>query len=247
MNTLHAPARDLVEAAVSSGEKSSTRRGTHRAAALIACCGILSPAIYVAADVIAARRYPGYSYADQAVSELFAIGAPTSAFVVVCFTISSALLLCFAIGAWWLAAGRRRVHLLAITLAASAINSLVLWTAFPMHMRGAAPTLTDTMHLILAANPFWLLSLIFGAAAFRDGFRVYSIATIVLLVALAIYGFSYAPAVMTNGPTPWMGLAERVAQYGHGLWTAVLALVLWRASKARVEKSTKPSSSPGLE
>jgi len=44
--------------------------------------GILSPAIYIAADVIAARRYPNYSYTDQAVSELFAIDAPTSAFVV---------------------------------------------------------------------------------------------------------------------------------------------------------------------
>ena len=36
------------------------------------------------------------------------------------------------------------------------------------------------------------------------------------------------PAVVANGPTPWMGLAERVAQYLDEIWQGVLALVLWR-------------------
>ena len=45
-------------------------------------CGIASAALYPLADILAGLRYPGYSFADQAVSELFAIGAPTSAFLV---------------------------------------------------------------------------------------------------------------------------------------------------------------------
>jgi hypothetical protein len=40
---------------------------------LTTLCGVLSPLIYIAVDIIAARRYPGFSYTDQAVSELFAI------------------------------------------------------------------------------------------------------------------------------------------------------------------------------
>jgi len=45
-------------------------------------CGIAAAVIYVLTDVAAAASYPGFSYADQAVSELFAIGAPTSHFAV---------------------------------------------------------------------------------------------------------------------------------------------------------------------
>ena len=195
-------------------------------------CGILSPVIYVAADVLAARRYPGFSYTDQAVSELFAIGAPTSARVVRCFSISSALMLSFALGVWWYCRGGRALRLMAIMLACSAVDALVLWNVFPMHQRGTAPTFTDTMHLVLAANPFWLLGIILGALATWNGFRAYTIATIVVLVALAVYGFSFAAALAANEPTPGMGLAERVAQYADGLWQMVLAVVLWRGRRS---------------
>jgi hypothetical membrane protein len=191
-------------------------------------CGILSPAIYIGADVLAARRYPGFSYTDQAVSELFAIGAPTSGLVVRLFTMSSVLLLAFAFGVWWSSDRGRALRLMAIMLACSAIDALVLWNFFPMHLRGAERTMTDTMHLVFAANPFVLLSLVFGAVAFRHAMRVYTIATIVVIIALAVYGFSYAAAVATNAPTPGMGLTERVAQYANGLWQMVVAAVLWR-------------------
>jgi hypothetical protein len=52
-------------------------------------CGIVGAALYPISDIIAATRYPGFSSRDQAVSELFAIGAPTSALVVPLFTVSS--------------------------------------------------------------------------------------------------------------------------------------------------------------
>jgi uncharacterized protein DUF998 len=205
------------------------REWTRRALlAVLLLCGVLSPAIYIGADVLAVRLYPGFSYADQGVSELFAIGAPTSGLVVRLFTISSTLLLAFAFAVWWSSNRSRLRRLTAVMLACSTINGLVLWNFFPMHMRGADRTMTDTMHLVFAANPFVLLSLIFGAAAFRNGFRVYTIATITVLLALAVYGFSHAPAAAANEPTPWMGLTERIAQYADGLWQIVLAVVLWR-------------------
>lgn len=199
--------------------------------ALTTLCGLFSPAVYIAADVVAARRYPGFSYTDQAVSELFAIGAPTHDFVVAAFTVSSVLLLAFALGLWRMVEGNRRRRILVAMLAASAVNTLILWNVFPMHMRGEARTFTDTMHFALAANPFWLLSLLFGALGFHGWFRTYSTAMIVVLVALAVYGFSYGPAVLVNGPTPWMGLAERVAQYLDELWQGVLAVVVWRGQR----------------
>lgn len=198
--------------------------------AILAFCGILSSVVYITTDVVAASRYPGFSYADQAVSELFAIGAPTSHFVPPLFTLSSALLLAFAFGIWSFA-NRLSQRLLAVALAFSAVNALLLWNFFPMHMRGVPTSTTDTMHLVLATNPFVLLSLFFGAAAVDRWFRAYTIATTAVIIGLAVFAFSYAPAVMANEPTPWMGLTERIGQYSYGVWQALLAARLARGSE----------------
>ncbi len=87
--------------------------------------------------------------------------------------------------------------------AGSAVVGLVLWNAFPMRMRGAERSLTDTMHLILATNPFVLLSLV-----------------------VAIAAFSNAGALDMSQPTPWLGLTERVAQYSYEVWQVAVALAL---------------------
>ena len=195
-------------------------------------CGALAPFVYIGADITAGTLYPGYSFAEQAPSELFAMGAPTSGFVVPLFSLSSLLFVAFGIGVWRAAGGSRLIHLLGVLIAANGFDSLALWQ-FPMHMRGATPTFTDEMHLILAVNPFVLLSIVFAAVAFRSWLRVYSVVTIVVLVALATAAFSYIPAVAAHEPTPWLGLSERSAQYAHQLWHAVLAVVLLQNQAAR--------------
>jgi hypothetical protein len=191
-------------------------------------CGILAPFAYAVTDIVAALLYPGYSFTEQAPSELFAIGAPTSRLVVPLFSLSSVLFIAFAFGVWRSSGGKRALQLLALLVAANGIDSLVLWQ-FPMHMRGTTPTFTDKMHLILAINPFVLLSIALGIAAFRNWFRFYSIATIVILIVLATIAFSYVPAASANRATPWLGLSERSSQHAHQLWHAVLAIVLLRS------------------
>jgi hypothetical protein len=200
-------------------------------------CGIAGAALYPLADIFASRRYPGFSYRDQAVSELFAIGAPTSDLVVPLFTISSTLLLLFAIGIWMSADGRRLIWWLAAMMALNALDALVLWNFFPMHMRGSEPTFTDMMHGLLAIDPFLLAAVILGAVAFRGAFRTYTVATVVFSSVLAIVGFSYMNAVIANEPTPWMGATERAAQYATNLWYAVFAVVLLRE-----RRSSQPST-----
>jgi hypothetical protein len=195
-------------------------------------CGIAGAALYPLADIVAATRYPGFSYRDQAVSELFAIGAPTSALVVPLFTISSTLLFLFAIGIWMSANGRRVVQWMAAMMALNTLDALVLWTFFPMHMRGVEPTFTDMMHGLLAIDPFLLAAVVLGAVAFRGRFRVYTITTIVFTSVLAFSGFSYVSAVLANEPTPWMGAIERAAQYATNLWYAVLVVMLDRQRPA---------------
>lgn len=197
-----------------------------RSALLI--CGIAAAVAYVATDITCSVLYPGYSFTDQAVSELFAIGAPTARVVAPLFTLSSLLLGAFAIGVWLSAGGNTLLRLAAAMFAGSALVGALLWNLFPMHMRGAEPSFTDTMHLLLATNPFVLLSIVLCLAAVRGPFRIYTAATIVILVIPAIFAFRYAPDLKANLPTPGLGLAERVAQYGYELWQASLAMVLLR-------------------
>jgi Protein of unknown function (DUF998) len=213
--------------------------GRSAVVAALLLCGALSPAIYIGADLAAAARYPGYSASDQAVSELFAIGAPTSSLVVPLFTASSVLLLAFAGGVWRSAGRNRWRRLLAVAYAASALDALVLWNFFPMHMRGAERTATDTMHLILAVNPGVPLSLVFGAAAFTGRFRAYTVGTLLLLTVLAAHGFSYADAIAANAATPGLGLSERLAQYGYGVWEVALAFMLWRTAVVAASVTTE--------
>lgn len=188
-------------------------------------CGIAAPLVYIGADIVGASLYPGYSYRDQAVSELFAIGAPTSGRVVLLFSVSSLLYAAFAFGVW------RLQRAMACMILANAVDALLLWNFFPMHMRGAMPTFTDTMHAVLAVNPFVVLTMAIAVAAFRGWFRAYTAVTVVIVLAPAALAYPYVKLLLAGEPTPWLGITERVPQYAHQLWHAVLAIVL--ASRAR--------------
>jgi len=195
---------------------------------LLLSCGVPAAVGYVATDVLAGLRYPGYSFRGQAVSELFAIGAPTSRLVVPLFSLCSLLLLAFAAGVWRVAGARHLVRWLAVMFAGSAVVGLLIWNVFPMHMRGAPQSFTDTMHLILATNPFVLLSLVLAIAAFPGRLRVYSAATVAIMLIPAIAAFSDARALAMGLPTPWLGATERLAQYGYEVWQVTLSVVLLR-------------------
>ena len=190
-------------------------------------CGILGSLLYPITDIIAGNLYKGYSFNEQTVSELFAIGAPTSQLVVALFTISSLLFISFALGIWLRSNGKRILRALSLMIFGNAVNSLVLWNFFPMHMRGIQPSFTDTMHGILAINPFVLVSLILGAVYFKNWFRYYSIATILLLIVMVVFAVPKALLVYENRPTPNLGIMERASQYGHQLWHAILAIMLF--------------------
>ncbi|MGE3388238.1 MAG: DUF998 domain-containing protein [Bdellovibrionales bacterium] len=191
-----------VESAKTYRKALSTERRTNWFRRWLLRCGIAGAALYPLTDIFAATRYPGFSYRDQAVSELFAIGI------------------------WMSARGRRLVRMMAVMMALNTVDALVLWNFFPMHMRGSQPTFTDMMHGLLAVDPFLLAVVVLGVVEFRGWFRAYTIATIIFTSVLAVIGFSYISAVIANQPTPWMGASERASQYVMNVWYAVLALML---------------------
>jgi hypothetical protein len=103
-----------------------------------------------------------------------------------------------------------------------------------MHLRetlaAGGSTLSDTLHLALGSVTvlLMLLAIGFGAAAFEQAFRVYSVASLVVLVACGALTFSDAPRVAANLPTPWIGVWERINIGVFLLWVMVLATVLLR-------------------
>jgi hypothetical protein len=195
-------------------------------------CAIGGAAIYPLADIFASTRYPGFSYRDQAVSELFAIGAPTSDLVVPLFSFSSTLLLLFAIGIWMSSGGQRLMRFVAIMMALNMIDALVLWNVFPMHMRGEPQTFTDLMHGLLAIDPFLFAAVIGAGVGIGGRFRTYTFVTLAVTSILAIVSMSMVADMLAHQPTPWMGATERAAQYATNLWYAVLAVVLLRRQQA---------------
>ena len=108
------------------------------------------------------------------------------------------------------------------------------WPFAAMHQRqvlaAGGDTVADTAHLILAGVTVALISAAraFGAAAFGMWFRIYSIATIVILLAFGALTTANASRVAANLPTPWAGLWERINIGVFLLWVVVLAIVLMR-------------------
>ena len=196
-------------------------------------CGILAAVLYVGTDVLAAMRYEGYRYTAQAVSELFAIEAPTRGFVVPLFLAHGALQIAFGIGVWMSAGRARGRRITASMLIGVGVLDLVAYF-FPMHMRGAEVTLTDTMHIALASVTVLLILLAigFGAATSGKGFRLYSYGTMAALVGGGTLAGLDGARVAADLPTPWLGITERIAIYGYMLWMAVLAITLLRGRKA---------------
>lgn len=195
---------------------------------ILIICGIIAPALWIVTDITAGLLYSGYDFNSQAISELFAIGAPVAWLVVPLFTIYDILALAFAWGIWQSAEESRLLRAIALLLSVNAVNGLVIWNVFPMHMRGEAPTFTDLMHIILAAvGPiFALAAIVLGAINWRNWFRVFSILVILALLGFAVISFSQAPRLAANLSTPWLGLAERLSTDVYLVWQAVFSIIL---------------------
>ena len=147
-------------------------------------CGIASSLLY--AVMIWAIRYEGYNPVSQVPSELTAIGAPTERLWALLAPIYTLLVAAFGWGIWR-SAGRNRTVRVVGGLILTYASLGLLWPFAPMHQRevlaAGGGTLGDTMHVVLGGVTVFLMFLAigFGAAAFAKRFRLYSIATIVVL------------------------------------------------------------------
>ncbi len=191
-------------------------------------CGILSSLLYVCIDIIAGMMWEDYSFAHQAISEQSAIGAPTRPFVVPLLIIYTVLLIAFGLGVWRSAGQNRALRVMGGLWIGIGLVGLA-WTPFPMHLGEPVSSFANTMHAIFAGVQvsLTLLAIGFGAVAYRNWFRFYSIGTILTLLTAGVASFGMA----ASGQQLWFGAIERINVYGYLLWVAVLAIVLLRAEK----------------
>jgi hypothetical protein len=202
-------------------------------------CGILAGVLYVAMTLWVGLLWDGYSTADQTISELSAIGAPTRPLWLVVGTIYGALMTTFG---WivWKSAPHRALRAAGALLLIQAVFGF-FWP--PMHQRAVLAagggTLTDTLHIVwtIVTSVFFMGALGFAAAGFGKRFRVYSLVTMAIVFACGAWTGTYAPAIQANLPTPSAGVWERINTTVFMVWIVVLACVLLRTGTSRESES----------
>jgi hypothetical protein len=196
---------------------------------ILLICGILSSLLYVAATILGAMRWNGYSSTSQTVSELIAINAPSAPLVVPLFLVYSILMFAFGLGVWRSSGQKRVLRIVACLIVGKEVLGLAVTLFAPMHMRGQETTLTDTMHALLTGVGVFLCmfpAIGLGATAFGKQFRLYSICTMLIFIVFGIVSFLAAPQLAANQPTHLLGVWERVNIFGYLLWIVVLAITL---------------------
>jgi hypothetical protein len=205
-------------------------------------CGVVSSLYYAGMTAFVTARAWGYSSLSQAVSELSAIDAPTRSLWVALGVPYTLLLIAFGWGVW-LSAGRSR----ALRAVGALYVAEALIGAFwpPMHLRGAEPTLTDTLHIWWTAGWLAVMLTAMGLAAGVLGrrFRMYTLATLAVFVGFGVLTSIEGARLAADLPTPYLGLWERINMGAGMLWSAVLATTLlrrdaWGASGESREAAT---------
>lgn len=210
-------------------------------------CGAVSSALYVVSDVIAARRYDGYSYADQWFSELTAEGAPTRPLMIVINGIPyTALMTAFAAGIWKTAGRSRAQRITAALLGGYAATGFAGGVIFPMQVRENEASLRNVMHIpsTMVMSLCLVSAMVAGAGLLGTRFRTYTYGTIAAVIAFGVLTSTQAGKISENEPTPWAGIEERVNIYATMLWIAALSIGLLRSrAQDTSQDARKPTAS----
>jgi hypothetical protein len=195
-------------------------------------CGILSSLLYVTMTIVIAQYWPGYDPASQTISELSAVGAPTRRMWTIPGTLYMPLVIAFGWGVMRSSGRSRALNIIGSLLIAYGALGL-LWPFAPMHARetiaAGGGTSGDTLHLVLAGLTVGIMIAILGTAAavFGMRFRIYTLATLIVLFVSGLLTSIGATRLSAGQPTPWMGVYERINIGAFLLWVIVFAVTLW--------------------
>jgi hypothetical protein len=75
--------------------------------------------------------------------------------------------------------------------------------------------------------------MVMGSIVFGNGFRIYTFVSIGAHVLFGLLTSLEAPNIPANGPTPTIGIWERINIGVFMLWVAVLSILLLRGRKTK--------------
>jgi hypothetical membrane protein len=190
--------------------------------------GIGAVVVYVIGDLLSALLYNGYSYLDQAISELSAFGSPVRPLMLTVILIHGLLVLAFGVGVLR-ASSRRSLSWVGGILIAIGVIGFPNHTVWAMSSRDMEGGFNDTMHIILSAvfSVLVVAAMALSAVAYRGWFRLYAFATIAVVVGFGMAA-SFAIQGIEQNDTPWAGGFERINAYAYFAWLIVLAVTVMR-------------------
>jgi len=186
---------------------------------------------YVIVNIIVPIQYPGYDMVSQTVSELSAVDTPTRTLWFVLCIFYSLLFIAFGLGIWLSAKGSWMLKFVALVIIFDALLGFY-WP--PMHQRkiiaAGGGTSTDTLHLVWAFIHLGLMLLMigFGAATLGKGFRIFSVAIVLIFLVFGILTTKESLGIEANLPTPHVGIWERINIGAYMVWVIVFAIMLMR-------------------
>jgi hypothetical membrane protein len=177
---------------------------------LLLVAGIAAGVVYAVSDAVSGLLYGGYSFVDQAISELSAFGSPVRPLMVSVILIHGVLVLALGVGVLR-SADRRGLRTEGALLVAIGAVGLPTHTFWAMSSRDMATGFNDTMHIIvsLVFSLAVFAAVVLSGVAYGGWYRLYSLATLAVLIT-----FGAASSVAIRGieenDTPWAGAFERV-------------------------------------
>src|SRR5215813_4958744 len=175
-------------------------------------CGVISPFLYAVADALAGVLSDGYSFRDQTISELGAVGAPSRPLFAALLFAVYLLFTGFGVGIWQSAQKRNSLRVTAALLIALGVLALSVGQFAAMQPRGTEQGLSGALHLIEGAVAMALLlaAMGFAAAALQRGFAIYTVATVAVMVSFGGWSAMKIPP-WSRRDCPLHGLGSRSA------------------------------------
>lgn len=193
-------------------------------------CGIAAAILTLGTDRLAGRLWKGYSFIEQSMSDLSAAGSPVRSLVAGLTLVTSALMIAFGVGIWQAAGQALLGRIVSICVIGNAAAGLVATLFFPNRF-GERPVFGSPGVLIMFSSVlFFILAILFGAAAYSGWMRILSAAIPAGYVLLAILRFASA-APTTGQAVTLIGAQERTMGYSYLIWVVSLAVYLLLASR----------------
>lgn len=196
---------------------------------ILVSCGVVAPVLYVVTAIVGAALRPNdYSHIVNAISELLSNGAPNKAVLNVVFNIYNALLLVFAIGAYFAMKNLPRTCRVAMGILIGIQVLSFSWGFFPMDPLGAEATFAGTMHNILGgvvALATIIMPILMGLGLRRlDGFNRYAVYS--FISSAIIFTSGLMGVILAGQGVQLFGLFERITIGTYEVWIFVTAMKL---------------------